>query len=105
MLPYRRNITPRTYFLFYRQFHACNRFFYSNHPAKMSAPAALDTATLEKFRKITAMTYKEQAVFYLNAFWKDGAEAEAESVWKTMHDFIAVDHAKEIGRASCRERV
>ena len=60
----------------------------------MSAPAALDTATLEKFRKITAMTYKEQAVFYLNAFWKDGAEAEAESVWKTMHDFIAVDHAK-----------
>ena len=60
----------------------------------MSGPAALDNATLEKFRKITAMTYKEQAVFYLNAFWTQGGDAEAESVWKTMHDFIAVDHAK-----------
>jgi hypothetical protein len=40
------------------------------------------------------MTYKDQAIFYLNAFWTGGADQEAESVWNTVKDFISVDHRK-----------
>jgi len=55
---------------------------------------SIDAVTLEKFRKVTSQNYKDQAIFYLNAFWTEGAEAEAESVWAAVKDFISVDHRK-----------
>ena len=36
----------------------------------------------EKLTALCALNYKEQAVWYLNAFWKDGIDKEAELFWK-----------------------
>ncbi len=59
----------------------------------MSAPV-LDKEIADKFRAVTVTNYKDQAIFYLNAFWTEGADAEAESVWQAAHGFAEVDHAK-----------
>merc|ERR1712232_1324286 len=37
---------------------------------------------LDKLHVICEKTYKEQAVWFLNAFWEDFAEKEAETLWK-----------------------
>jgi len=57
----------------------------------------LDAKLLEAFRKVNTSVYVEQAKFYLNAFWTHGADAEAEFVWKTVHQFIDTDEKKKKG--------
>merc|ERR1711982_112767 len=37
---------------------------------------------LEKLHSLCAKTYKEQAVWFLNCFWEDFAEKEAELLWQ-----------------------
>merc|ERR1712232_684318 len=37
---------------------------------------------LDKLHDICKKTYKEQAVWFLNCFWEDFAEKEAETLWK-----------------------
>jgi hypothetical protein len=44
---------------------------------------------------ITRKTYPEQAKWFLNAFWKSGAEQEAEAVWNYATKFIELDHEKK----------
>jgi len=45
----------------------------------MTLPGAND---IDKLKALSAKKYKEQAVWFLNAYWDDMGEAEAENVWK-----------------------
>eukprot|EP00461_Guttulinopsis_vulgaris_P002799 UN02800 len=58
--------------------------------------AAFSPEIMAKIKAVTAMTYKEQAIFYLNAFWNDKTPAseEAETVWQLAIDFAKEDHIK-----------
>ena len=49
----------------------------------MSLPGRDDK---EKLEALGNRTYKEQAVWYLNGYWKKGAEQQTERVWKYAHD-------------------
>ena len=40
---------------------------------------------LDKLHEICNKTYKEQAVWFLNAFWEDFANKEAETLWNYAH--------------------
>jgi len=44
-----------------------------------------------KLAELCAKPHKEQAVWFLNAFWKSFASNEAEKVWTYMHKFAALD--------------
>jgi hypothetical protein len=37
------------------------------------------------------MPYKDQAVWFLNGFWKDGLEAESENIWNFTQKFVELD--------------
>ena len=50
--------------------------------------------TLAKFRAVNEKNYADQAIFYLNAFWTEGAEADAENVWQLAELFAKEDHIK-----------
>ncbi|KAL6070573.1 Merozoite surface protein 3a [Balamuthia mandrillaris] len=50
---------------------------------------------LEKLEDLSSKTYKEQAVWFLNAFWEDFAKDEAERLWKFKHQCDELDHAKK----------
>jgi len=54
----------------------------------MSLPGATDR---EKLEALGARTYKEQAVWYLNGFWKSGADAQAERIWQYVHEASKLD--------------
>eukprot|EP00461_Guttulinopsis_vulgaris_P003112 UN03113 len=51
---------------------------------------------MEKIKAVTAMTYKDQAIWYLNAFWTDAkpSSEEAEDVWNLAIAFEKEDHIK-----------
>jgi len=51
----------------------------------------------EKFFTLTRKTYIEQAKWYLNAFWLEGAEQDSENVWKFAQKFIELDSKKKEG--------
>jgi hypothetical protein len=56
--------------------------------------ATLSPEIVAKVRTVTASSYTEQAIFYLNAFWAQGASEEAETVWELVHAFAKEDHVK-----------
>jgi len=62
-------------------------FVYQMSEAKLKA----------EFLKLTRMKYAEQAKWYLNGFWKDGAQQEAETVWSFGQGFIKFDEKKVNG--------
>lgn len=39
---------------------------------------------------VTAKTHTDQGIWWLNAFWADGAEAYKEDIWTMVHQFIEV---------------
>jgi len=49
----------------------------------------------EKLVTLGEKTYKEQAVWFLNAFWKKFAEREAETVWKNVEMMAQLDTVKK----------
>jgi len=57
----------------------------------------IDDKLRNKFKDVTRKVYFEQAHWYLNAFWVDGAEKEAEEVWTTAHKFVELDKKKKNG--------
>eukprot|EP00008_Paramoeba_atlantica_P005256 CAMPEP_0201487400 /NCGR_PEP_ID=MMETSP0151_2-20130828/12828_1 /ASSEMBLY_ACC=CAM_ASM_000257 /TAXON_ID=200890 /ORGANISM="Paramoeba atlantica, Strain 621/1 / CCAP 1560/9" /LENGTH=421 /DNA_ID=CAMNT_0047872417 /DNA_START=27 /DNA_END=1292 /DNA_ORIENTATION=+ len=60
--------------------------------------AALEGSTdLDKLHNLCKKTHKEQAVWFLNAFWEDFAEAEAEKFWDFVQMCHKIDNAKEAG--------
>jgi len=54
----------------------------------MSLPGASDS---EKLDALCKKTHKEQVVWYLNAFWHKGGEAEAERLWDFKHKCDELD--------------
>jgi len=50
-----------------------------------------------KFLELTRSKYKDQAIWYLNGFWQEGAESEAENIWNNAHKFIELDARKKEG--------
>jgi len=57
----------------------------------------IDDALRTKFKAISGKVYVDQAKWYLNAFWTDGGETDAEEVWTTAHKFIELDPKKKKG--------
>lgn len=54
-----------------------------------------DSKYLTQLKKtISELTYKEQAVFFLNAFWAEHSES-APDVWEFVKRFVALDHQNE----------
>jgi len=53
----------------------------------MFLPGANDT---EKLEALSNLTHKQQAVWFLNAFW-DSVEGTAETIWKYVHKFQDFD--------------
>jgi hypothetical protein len=47
------------------------------------------------FGDITRKKYDEQAKWFLNGFWKQGAQEEAENIWKFTQKFIELDTQKK----------
>jgi hypothetical protein len=48
----------------------------------------------EKLDSLTALNHKEQAVWFLNAFWNSVGEANAEQVWSFKQKFDELDSEK-----------
>jgi len=48
----------------------------------------------EKLNDLCSKNYKEQSVWFLNAFWDKLQEKEAENLWKFHHKFADLDQAK-----------
>jgi len=49
-----------------------------------------DTKLIEQFKEVTSKTHKEQAIYFLNAFWAEH-EKDAEDVWKWTQKFIELE--------------
>jgi len=49
----------------------------------------------EKLAKLGDMVYKDQATWFLNAFWRKFAEANAEKIWDNVHLMAQLDTAKK----------
>lgn len=46
---------------------------------------------LPAFQELTAKTHTEQGIWWLNGFWKEGAEGYAEDVWAYVHKCIEIE--------------
>jgi len=56
---------------------------------------ALSGSDDEKLKELVAKTHKEQAIWFLNAFWnKASMDKEAEKVWKYSAKFVELDLQK-----------
>jgi chromosome segregation ATPase len=62
-----------------------------------AAAAGISAADVKKFQELTKKLYNDQAKWYLNGFWGEGAEAESETVWKCAQKFIELDPKKKAG--------
>jgi len=51
----------------------------------------------EKLANLSAKIYKEQAIWFLNAFWNDFAAKEAENIWDWKHKHEDLDPKKTEG--------
>jgi chemotaxis protein histidine kinase CheA len=57
----------------------------------------LSSETIEKVKDIISLNYENQGIFYLNAFWSEGADAQAEQVFSLYQSFCKEDPRKEAG--------
>jgi len=48
----------------------------------------------EKLKDLASRSYRDQAVWFLNAFWNGVAKKEAENVWKYVLQFVKLDLEK-----------
>ena len=69
---------------------------------KTTLPGADDH---EKLHALCKLTYKEQGVWFLNAFWEGGLEggkgieSDAEQMWAYVEKAQTIDDAKKTGNA------
>ena len=68
----------------------------ANAHFKTSLEGADDYAKLQTLCKLT---YKEQAVWFLNAFWEAGQKENAEGMWNYVDKASTIDNAKATGNA------
>jgi hypothetical protein len=61
--------------------------------------ANLKGSDSDKLHELCNKTYKDQAVWFLNAFWHDFAQKEAENVWKWVELCVDLDDQKKAGTA------
>ena len=52
---------------------------------------------LEKLHQLCKRTHKQQAVWFLNAFWDDFAKDEAEKCWNFVEHCVKIDNAGAAG--------
>ncbi len=52
---------------------------------------------LIKFTAIGHLQYKHQAMFYLNAYWREFGEKNKEKIWEYTHEMAKLDPKKEQG--------
>lgn len=45
----------------------------------------------DRFKELTDSTHTEQAIWWLNGYWAEGADGYAEDIWKITHHFIEMD--------------
>jgi len=57
----------------------------------MSLKGATDN---DKMRDLNSKFYKDQAIWFLNAFWKSFGEKEAENIWSFTQKMIELDKDK-----------
>jgi len=48
----------------------------------------------QKLEELGAKTYKEQAIWFLNAYWKTFAQKDAEKIWNYVHVHSDIDISK-----------
>jgi hypothetical protein len=48
------------------------------------------------FAEITAKPHFDQAIWWLNGFWEDGAEAESEKIWEFAHLCIEIETGRKV---------
>jgi len=53
----------------------------------------LDSKVVEQFKTVTSKNHKDQAIYFLNAFWEEHGK-EAEDVWKWTQKFIELEKDK-----------
>ncbi len=41
-----------------------------------------------------SLNFSDQAVWYLNGFWTEGAQTHSEKVWEYAHKFIELQYGK-----------
>jgi len=52
-----------------------------------------DTKLIDQFKEVTSKSHKDQAIYFLNAFWAEH-EKDAENVWKWTQKFIELEKGK-----------
>jgi len=57
----------------------------------------------KKFKSLCSKTHKDQAIWFLNAFWSSFASKEAEHLWKYVHKFVELDLQKRAEGTSLDE--
>ena len=55
----------------------------------------ITSAQQEKWVTLLKKNYADQAVWFLNGFWDEGLEAEAEKVWGFAQTMAKLDEAKK----------
>ncbi|GAB5354719.1 hypothetical protein AAMO2058_000143500 [Amorphochlora amoebiformis] len=58
----------------------------------------IDSKDLEKLKELSAKTYREQSIWFLNAYWAKLFESDAKScekIWDYMNKFIELDVKKK----------
>lgn len=50
----------------------------------------------KRLLELTSKPHFEQAIWWLNGFWEDGAEAEAEKIWEMAHLIVEVETGRKV---------
>jgi len=50
----------------------------------------------DQFKELTSKTHTDQAIWWLNGYWHEGAESEAENIWVFTHEFIELETGKPV---------
>jgi len=62
----------------------------------MSRVHVTDQKDMDKFNEVSSQKYSDQAIFFLNAFWKE-CGSHAEKIYEYNQGFIALDSKKDDG--------
>lgn len=65
-------------------------------PKKSKKPAGDFDFDVKGFQNLTKMTHTEQAIWYLNGFWNDGGEENAEMIWEACHYMMELQMGRKI---------
>ena len=60
---------------------------------------SLNDTEKQKLQQLCQKKYKDQAIWFLNAYWLENGEAEAENIWNYVNKFAEFDH--ENGQEGC----